>query len=132
MIAKIIEKNNAKCIHWIEGSEMTPISYKYFMELPCENPRDVDESLGPYFDITLRELVCQWAKNNANYDLKEAVFGFPKETFRDALIEFIESDYKEFPVFMHDLTYYVSNNYNCRTRYDVFVAFVREFSRIVY
>ena len=133
MIAKICDNNGIKSIRWIKGEEVTPISYKSFLELPCENPRDADESLGTYYDNTLLEIVSEWAENNPNYALREAVFGFTKEDFRSNLIAMRELEPGEFAVdlFKYDMSYYVANKNYCKTRYDIFVAYLKELVKIL-
>ncbi|EGW37171.1 hypothetical protein [Desulfosporosinus sp. OT] len=133
MIAKICDRHGIKSIRWIEGEEVTPISYASFLKLPCENPRDADDSLGTYYDKTLWEIVSKWAENNREYELKEAAFGFTKEAFRSNLIALCESEKGEFPVdvFKYDMSHYVAYRNYCKTRYDIFVAFIEEFVKIL-
>ncbi|AKL94571.1 hypothetical protein CACET_c10880 [Clostridium aceticum] len=131
MIAKIIKRNGYKHIEWGEGSKVIPISYKDFIRLPCVNPSGGDDDLAPYYDMTLREMVRAWVKVNSDYELNVEVFNFSKDNFRSALIEFVESGYEEFPVFMADLDNFVTYKEVCSTRYDIFMGFLKEFSRIV-
>ncbi|MCC5911899.1 MAG: hypothetical protein JJT76_15890 [Clostridiaceae bacterium] len=131
MIAKIIKTNGFKFIEWTEASKVIPISYKDFIRLSCVNPSGGHDSLSPYYDMTLREMVKAWAKDNPDYELNVEVFNFTKDNFRSALIEFVESDYEEFPVFMVDLDDYVTHKEICNTRYDIFIGFLKEFSRII-
>lgn len=104
----------------------------YFLKFKCSNPRAADESLSPYYDKVFLEVCKTYAQKNKIPKAKK-IFGFPREDFMSAIDTFINSnyDFREFPILMFDLTYYICNKYYCATRYDIFVMYFKELKKIL-
>ncbi|MDK2803890.1 MAG: hypothetical protein PWR23_894 [Peptostreptococcaceae bacterium] len=128
MKAKIIEIEGIKKIKWVEETDQV-LTFRDYINFECINPKDADDSLGRLYDEMREEICKKWSVEENVIDKK--VFGFEPEVFTDALKHYKQSKFSEFPIFMNDLSYYVSNNVYCITRYDVFVAFIKEFATIL-
>ena len=107
------------------------LSYDSYTKYICANPRGADDSLGPYYDFVLKEIAQLWSEKTLKDFSSESLFDIDKNIFIDCLNEFIAGGYVEFPLFMVDLCSFVTGSSHCKTRYDIFVGFIKEYSKVL-
>jgi len=118
-------------IKWVtEKQEFLPSNI--FLECPCMNPKDADGlSLSAYYDHALNEIGKLWAKKEIKDFPYEQVFNYSKEGFIELLDDYIKGDRDFMSVYLYDMDRFVAEKKYCRYPYDIFVAFLKEFSKIL-